>query len=431
MRAWQRHQGREDRRRLYFFLIAILLLLSLMFYFFLRIWQRRPEPRFMFLNNASLAQEQSADALIIREETVYATPVAGVFRPIVPQGSKVARHAVVGQIVPVSDYDLLRQLDKASNDVNDKRYELLAEGKGGDARRVFAASEEEIRRNIHILYDAMLNEQNSKALAVEDDLRLIMDQRVEDAALFTIDDEDLQNLQESLDRLEKRAANEVREITSEASGTFVRVVDGLESTLTPEKALSITAAEVKSMLAGVLPGNIPETVAAGDPLYKLCRTSEQHFICILPTGTFPVDRDSWPTVRLESELNGIRLDQVSIERAEETEAGLLVAFRSSESPEAFSTFRSTPLTVFLDEQVGLRVPLSALTEWNEGKTRATLSLIDGGYCHRTSVQVLAQNDTYALIKEEADSPCPVQESTLILLNPESMEEGDPIDKALR
>ncbi len=430
IREYNRRFHLESKHRAYVVIAVVLLLVSLTLFSLLRIWQNRPQPRFMFLTEAWLADEVDVDALIIRDETVYKSPVDGVFRSLVAQGSKVSKNAHIGQVVPSKDRDEIRKLDKANNDVNDRRYALLAEGKGGNARRVFEASEDSIHRNIHVLYDVLIKDDTLKISEIETELRLIMQQRVEDAQIFDFEDEELARLISVRDRLEESAFQQIRDIRSEASGIFIRQIDGLELELTKERAMSMTIAELKNYLSSVKSAPLTDEVKAGDSLYKLNRSTEHYFVCHIPTqhmGAVAKLQTS-ARVRIHSIANGISIEDAEVIRNDIGRQGSILVFRSSQNLESFVSMRRAPLTLYFNEARGLRVPKSALINYESGNVEADLKIVEGGYVHQVTVKVLENNVEYALIEAKEGSPYAIKEATMILLNPSSMKEGQAIAK---
>lgn len=426
--AFNQHFEREKRNRRFTLAAVVLIIFAITLLLLISIWQRRPVPRFMFLTEEWLIDEIETEALIIRDETVYNAPVAGIFTSEVAQGSKVARGARLGQIVPAGDMDQVRKLDKANSDISDRRYELLAEGKGGDARRVFEASEEAIRRNLHVTYDYLLDMDYYKLAEVEMDLRLIMDQRIEDAESYNFQDEELNRLISLRDGLQDSAFDSIRTINSEAPGTFIRQVDGLERELTPEFASTITIKELAQYLSQVKPVGPVTEVKEGDPLYKLNRSPNQYFVALLPLEyqSAMADFQSGSRLRIYSSSNGVTVKDAELIRQESSAQGNLVVFRSKQNVEAFASMRKAPLSLFVNEALGLRVPKTSLIGYQEGNVEAKLKIIDGGYVKETTVKITATNDQYALVESPEGAELKVRVSTMILLNPDSMKEGEAL-----
>lgn len=425
--AYKRKKRRENRHRAYALLLFFLVLTLFVFVMLFRIMGRqRPRPRFMFLTEEKLSSELETTALLIRDESVYNAPIDGLFRSFVPQGGRVAKQMKLGQILPPGKEDQLRLIEKAENDVNDRRYELLEEGKGGDATRVFEASREAIRRNLRIYYDDLLKGSTARAPEIEAEIRLTLEQRLDDINNYEFQDPELSSLIAYRENLEKGLNGEVQTIFSENSGLFMRRLDGLENDLTPDMALSISEEETRNFLkrAGEARA-VDETVEAGKPFYKLCRSIEQYCVMILPRGKVSSE-DENTRLRLSCPANGVDLKDARIIRVEEARGGTLVVCSSRQNLEAFSSMRKAPLLVHLHESRGLRVPKTALINYREGNVEAEIKLISGGYVHKTAVKIIEDNARYALIEGLENGEYPVEVSTMILLNPQSMEEGEPI-----
>lgn len=426
--AYDSNFQEEKKRRIFGIILLLLIAVAATAASFLLIWQVRPKPRFLFLTEEWLANELEVDALIVRDETVYDAPVTGLFRSFIPQGSKVAKSSQIGQIIPADSKDELRKLDKANNDVNERRYELLSDGRGGNVARVFEASEEAIRRNLHVFYDGLAEGKIAEIPELELDLRLIIEQRLEDAKVFDFDDEDLNNLISQRDRLEEAALNDIRAINADVSGIFVRQLDGLERELNPETALSMSAAELQKHLSSAGQLAVSEEVKAGDPLFKLLRSGEQYFVCFVPNKSLPLvaDLKNVSSVRVYCPTNGIEIKQADIVRQESGANGSVLVFSTRQNLSAFASMRKAPLKIFLNEKQGLRVPKTALIDYQEGNVEAGLKTIEGGYVHQQTVRIIRTNTEYALVESKEGSEFPLKVSTMILLNPQSMKEGEEL-----
>lgn len=482
----ERYSSRHMRRKKSAFLriatFILLLVIATMATILILMYRKKPEPHFMFLTEEVLSEEIDLNCLLVRDETVYNAPGDGIFRALIPQGSKVSKGMRLGQVLPLDSMEELRQLDKANSDVHDRRYELISQGKGGDAQRVFKAGDEEIRRNLSILFDALLDHDLHRIVEIDSEIRLVMAQRTEDAELLNLDDAELSQLIDYRDRLEAGSASKLTTVHSEASGIFIRSLDGLEKELNKERSLTMTAAELESYLKNSGEAAVREEVKSGEPMYKLSRSIEQYFVCLIPRSSLSRYLSEHKVYKAYCAANGVSLSDLQIIRLEDSGKGQLLVFSGNDSLEAFVSMRSAPLRLTLHEVYGLRVPKSALLDYEEGNIEAKVKLVYGGFVRECNVKVLAANAHYAIIgqidsrrpegegegpdlvrKQSAagatggtdkiepsvelpettgteeeipdrpvysqDSPYPVAVSSIILLNPESMKEGDPIADA--
>lgn len=482
LERYRNRHARKNKSTLIRIVTYILLLaIATMVTILIMMYRKKPEPHFMFLTEELLSEGIDLKSLIVRDEVVYNSPGDGIFRALIPQGSKVSNGMRLGQVLPKGSLDELRQLDKANNDVNDRRYELIAQGKGGDAQRVFKAGDGEIKRNLSILYDSLIGHDLDRIVEIDSELRLIMDQRTEDAETFVFDDSELNQLIDYRDRLEAGSASNLITVYSEASGIFIRSIDGLEKDLNKERVLTMTEAELADYLKQAGSASVPEEVYFDKPMYKLSRSIEHYFVCQIPRGPLSGYLSENKVYKAYCSANGVTISDLQIIRLEDTGKGQLVVFSSNDSLEAFVSMRSAPLQLTLHEVYGLRVPKTSLFEYEEGNIEAKVKLVYGGFVRECNVKVLATNKHYAIIGQidsqrpedegegpdlvrtpaaerkatndesgtiepsvalteteenipdrpvySQDSQYPVAVSSIILLNPESMKEGDPIANA--
>lgn len=429
MERYRKQQKRERKQMIFRRVLLLLLLVIITILSIIIILNRsKPEPNFLFLTVQPLSEEAQADCLIVRDETVYSAPANGYFHSFIPQGSKVAKGEKLGQVVSAESLDALRQIDKANQDVDERRMSLLAKGEGGSAQQIFQSSDEEIRRNIRLFYDLVLSRQENKVAEVDSNLRLLMAQRVLDVENIEFEDGELERLQAYRDGLEEASRGQFVEVLSEHAGSFIRTVDGLEEELIPDKLATITEKELKDYLARSGGGSQAEILEAGDPMYKLSRSIDYYFVTVIPRGFRSlIERGS--QLSASCAANAVELNSLVVERIEEVKEGTLLVLRADTMLEAFAGMRRADLRLNLSRSKGLRVPKTALIGYEEGNLEADIKVVNGGFIRLCPVKILESNAYYALIEATEDSPYKVEVSSMVLLNPESMKEDDPIAKA--
>lgn len=438
-KKWERKQRRLRGDAIFKTGMALVFVALLMvLYMFKILGNRRESPVFHFLTEEPLAHTVETTALILRDETVYRAPIDGIYRGLIPQGSKVGRGARLGEILPTDKIDELRQLEKAEQDVNDRRFELMGRDSSSDAERIVSASDLSIRRSMTELYDAILNQDLTALHEIDASLRLTLDQRREDLTNFDFKDEELTRLMEYRDRLENSLSGQKRTVTAEVSGIYVRQIDGLESELPVEKVNSLTVGELQTYLSRSLvkAPAVTETVEADKAFYKLCRSIDHYFVALLPRGTLSPEnveedgnrRDDYAPRRMSLQIpsKNMSIQDLHLIRAEETRDGTLVALRTNKGLEELVGMRRLPITLAFEESVGLRVPRSALIGYQPGNLEAKVKAVSGGYIQTLPVLIKEISAQYALIESPEGSETPLQVSSLILLNPSSMEEGEAI-----
>lgn len=192
--------------------------------------------------------------------------------------------------------------------------------------------------------------------------------------------------------------------------------------------MSITPQEVKSYLAKAPLPHLVEEVKAGQDLYKLSRSSDQYFACFIPASSLAKlsGLEEAGYVRVYCPANGITIKKANIVRFEAAPDGALLILQSRQNLESFVSMRKAPLTLYANESKGLRVPKTALVDYSPGNLEAGLKLVDGGYVQEARVKIVSTNEEYALVESLPDSPYKVEVSTMILLNPDSMQAGEPL-----
>lgn len=381
----------------------------------------------MFLSRAPIAIEIEGRALIMRDEREALAPRTGIFRSFVPAGTKLAKGALIGQIIPPDKEGELRKLKKVENDISERRLQLLELETKGFARRIFEYSDEQLRHKLHLLYQARAQGDNMKTAEIDADMKLILEQRAEDLRHYPFEDEELKQLLSYQKSLEEAVSHYIKEVRSERSGLFIRSIDHFHLQRMPDDAMDLQPVELDRLLkqtkAGVLAVH-PE-VEAEQPFYKIANALDHYFALFVDPSYESIIR-AGDRLRMECPDNGAIMTHCKILRAEPARKQLMLVIHSTDALEAFADMRSCRLKLFVNEQYGLRVPRGALMDFEAGKEEAQIRLIDRGMIQSCPVKVLGYNASYAIIGPVDDSPYPIAEASLIVLNPHEVEDGDDL-----
>lgn len=176
----------------------------------------------------------------------------------------------------------------------------------------------------------------------------------------------------------------VGSVSSPVAGYFVSKVDGYESMLPYESALSLTVEEVQTILSA--------TPAPADTqsIGKVVGDYEWYLACVVPTDRLTeLSEGTELSVRLPFVTE--ETVPVTVEKINRDKDSAVVLLQCSYMSEALSSVRCEQVQILLEEHTGLYVPDSAM-RFNEAKEPGVL-IRRGNTLQFRRVRVLYYNDT--------------------------------------
>ncbi len=418
-------QKRKSRRQTLTLIILIMVIAVITLLMILRIVNHyKPTPQFMFLTERELSDNYEVKALIIRDETVFRSPSAGAVRSFFADGSKVAKNEELAYIIPQTEDDTLTGLQNIENEIINYQYELLESDNNVGARQIDQETSARIREVISNVYSEILNNRFSDISTDEAALHTILSERNERLRNYNFNDERLEELLNRYHELEEELSAKSNIIESTQSGIYIRSYDGLEDRLNPENMENMTAAELDQFLKTAPQGRLDLIVEVqkNDPLYCLTNSINQYFAFFIPAGKSTQVQVSSPIEGISDE--GISLTDGLVVRSEETDFGTMIIMKCNTALERLANRRVVDLSLKVNKQSGLRVPISALVNYAQGNLEADIYVENSGFIKQTAVKIIAANANYALIESTENAEIPIGSSTMVILNPKDVQIGD-------
>ncbi len=129
------------------------------------------------------------------------------------------------------------------------------------------------------------------------------------------------------------------------------------------------------------------------------------------------------TVSVVSE--GIDIEECYVSSVSQSRDGVLVALYTDRQVARLFDRRVANCSITLPARTveGLQVPVEALVE-EAGET--SIFLNESGFARRAAVKVLDRDRTRAIIEPKGEDPYKVEVSSIVIVNPESVVEGDKV-----
>ena len=402
---------------LFIMLVTMLLIINVM-------QQTKPRPRFLFLTEGQVDHAVSATGLVMRDEMVFSSPADGLFKPLAAEGSRSARDQKVAMIIPQGYEEQLRELQKTEKDLVDLQIELMNSGKGAGARAIYDESAASIEPVINLIRSDASKGDLSNLTGYAATLSVILEQRTTKLMSIDFRDARIEELNKRRNQLELSLGLESGTLICEQPGIISYRMDGLEQSLNNAMAETITPelyVQVSQRSEPMSPAG--DYVVKDQPVLRITSSLSQTLVFLLPeTDPRTLSEENLYDIRIPSE--GLLLREARLLRAEVYGDDTFAVFETDRLVERLSDRRLIDAQITVASTSGLKIPLSALTQIDPHRHEATLTAVSGGYTHAVRVAILDQDREFGIIEGLPGEAITLDVSTVIVLNPESIEVGE-------
>lgn len=398
-------------------LVTILLIIAVM-------KQAKPNPSLIFIQEGELAHTVQATCLIIRDEMTFTAPSAGLLKTLVTEGSRAAKGQKLAMVIPADKENQLADLQKCENDIISLQTELMNTGKVPGAQAIYEESAAALNTIVNLIRSDTSKGSLANLSAYSASIEVILEQRT--TKLMTIDFKDarLDTLEAKRDSLQMTLGLDSGTLVCQQPGIVSFRMDGLESVLTPAAVDSIAAADYDKYIGGQgLSGLESSTVTKDQAILRISANHYQYLVVMLPgTDAALFKVDSLTTVSIPGE--GLTIEDCRIVRSESNGTSALVVFKTDSKVERLSDRRTINAELTISATTGLKVPVSALIGYDADLSQASLMIVDGGVTRTCLVEVVDQDREYAIIKAIESEKYHPGVSTVLVVNPASIEAGE-------
>ncbi len=391
---------------------------------------RSAEPRFRFFSQDLLAEQYPIRGLIVRDETVYASPLVGIARPLQTEGSKVAVGESMAMLLNPRLQLVYEKWTEVARAQAERRLELLNSGVDSAAvEESYKHSEQEIRPWIDLLRQDARSANLRHAASVHRSIEAVLYRRNQELSHSDFHDPVLEQLSRSARTLEEQLASLSTQAQASDSGYISFMMDGQEERLTPDFLENISGVELEQLYAqGNQYYNISRNLSEGQPVYRISHGPNHYFA--LYSDQLP----AWAEEERPS-IFSIYLPQakVTVENCvlqsyhynEKTGRSILVCRSDSQVAELLD---QRVLSGFLvtGHSYGYRVPLSALTglRATEQGQEARIMVVSQGRTSYVDVRIVATDETFATIEAlDKEGRSMITEGGVYVENPEYVQAG--------
>ncbi len=388
--------------------------------------QTKPRPRFMFIQEGTVEHKIASKGLIIRDENVFTAASGGVLKPLATEGSRVARGQKVALIIPEDQQEKIRELAKLEQDIVDLQIELMNSGKGAGARAIYDETNAALSSVVNLIRSDLVRSDISSVGGYSTSLEVLIDQRSTKLLPIDFRDARIDQLKNTRSQLELSLGLDSGTIICQQPGILSFELDGLEEQISIASALTITPDELNEHISKSTSSEESDNIVAkDDPVLRVTSSINQVIMFWLEnTDAANFEVDTYQDLSIPKD--GIVIPDCRIIRSQSYENGTLAAFETSRRIEWFSDRRTVDAEIVTASTTGLRVPMVSLTNYNNKSGDAGIMIVNGGLTQLIKVRVIDNDNEYAIIEPiETENYIP-EISTILVVNPSSVEEGQII-----
>ncbi len=385
-----------------------------------------PRPELAFLQVGTLERTHAAKALLIRDETVYAAPAKGVFRPMAAEGARVPALGLLAYITPKDGQETLRKISDLEQQIADLQRDLLLRGKGSAARTVFSDADQSLSALADVLRRNAARGTLSGTGRLSSSIGILIARRNGDLSRIDFQDASLDGLLAEKATLEADLGLASTSVAATRPGIVSYATDGLEAVLLPAGVDALTAGDVLDRLSAV-PARVDAAreVEAGAPVLKTIEGPYQYFAMVVSGVDASAFREGASVAVRFPSSPGLSIRAV-VFRSRNAEQGLLLVLRTDLLVERFSDRRTEDVLLVRETDRGLKVEVASFVSYDSDSKRAVVKIVQDGYVRLSEVKVVAADRDEAIVEALPEAKYPVSAHAVLVVDPDAIAEGDYI-----
>ncbi len=371
----------------------------------------------------------SADAIIIREETVVNNNIAdGVEYYMVNDGDKVAVGSVVAKVF-ADETDAL--FYNKIQEIDEKIAVLESLNTPYDNVSTDSAVDAQIYLNICSLLDAVNNGDFKDRDTSAESLVYSINQRQRIVGTVADFNPQIQSLQQERTKYSDAGSSSIAEITAPKAGYFVANVDGYESVFDYD---SVTELSVEDLSKAYVPENISDTsvgkIVSGLDWFIVCKLSADDALSLSHSESYP------EIIFSSASEEPVPVDLVALNQSSK-QSDAVAVFKCNYMNSTLSSLRNEPVQIIINSFEGVRISKDALHDDyiqvvdSEGETTGETARVQGVYILHGSelmfreVSVVFAGSDFVIVDINPDSAILKSDKTIII-NDEVVIEGDDL-----
>lgn len=385
------------------------------------------KPQMAFISNGSVEHTIGAKALIVRDERLIASTVAGDLVTQATEGGRVSVGQRIAMVVPESMQSVVSNLRYTQSQISEVQQELIQQGNDSGATAIYDNINESLSPIIDMIrLDAM--EGNLSDLgSCNSSISVLLNQREKELAELSFDDERLRVLRNDEAGYNSQLERNASMVTAIYPGVISFKLDGLESELNFDMLLDADVSVIRDYIdssEGIITSDL--YIEANENVARIANNERQYMAVYLDSDDATADAfyvGSLHTINVGSE--GISIGKCLVERCVVNDDGMLVVFSTTHYVENLLDLRSVDIEIVITESTGLRVPVTSLVNPDYERNIATIYYNNQGFVDEVGVIIVDNDREFAIITPIGDSSIPNTQN-VIITNPESTSPGNKV-----
>lgn len=296
-------------------------------------------------------ESTTAEAYLVREESVYTAEKSGTFYTYEDEGARVGKNRL---IATVYDGIVNSQSLQEINNLNKKISEIEEYDKNNSFLKDNSDSETRLKNLKDEIVNAASDMDASQMSKIKSSIKEIVSGVGSEAS-----GESTQELTRRKSELEASLGKAKSDIYSDCSGVFSTIIDGMEGELTVDKLDSYTLEDFDAIAAKNIEAAAKLTVLSGD---AVCKVTDNHvwYVMAKTENTLNLKKGQSVILRFDS-IPGVEAEAKVLRIAsEEGEQNSLIIFECEKYIEGIFSIRQSSIEIVAKSYSGYRIPISAL-----------------------------------------------------------------------
>ena len=375
--------------------------------------------RTSYIKHGVIENKATGKAYFLREEIDIVSNYTGKLVPNVNEGEKVGVGQVIAYVVSEGMEEYLNELKKI-----EQRISTAQESQGQSEALIsedVSVIDEEIERLRFELAVCSMKGNMDNFQNLKRELDSLFEQRNELTMNVDTKDAYIVSLQAKRSDLQNKLRGKMHEIIANYAGVISFNVDGASSFLSNLEFNNVNKGQLEKLdTKPTYKAN--SKVSTGDVLARIT-PGVNYYLAVDTNKVSSFQEGKTVTVKAKNRKYETKATIVSVKED-------ITILETSSALASSISHRSMDVDVILEHQEGMIVPIRCLSDWDNAKVTARITLIRANYIEYVYVNILARNDEYAIIssktKFDDDTVSGVKYNDIFVVNHEKVQEGEVI-----
>lgn len=343
----------------------------------------------------------NTDAYLIRNEEQIRAPFTGKCVLNYSEGTKVPVGAKIITIYKENVDSTIEKISELQKKILSAQREKMQNDMifVNDIKKI----DEQIGRSVKELVQMSISGNISDASKVRKSIDSSIKKKASITGPLSTSDMYIQSLQKQLEDCEQILESKKQDIVSNSSGVMSYIIDSDEGYFNEDAIYRITSKDLERLSSSNKIFKDGEVIDGNKVFAKVVNNVEAYVIVVFDDkNKFTLNIDDFVSIRV-NELDNLKINGEVYYISEEQDTGkILVAIKINKGIDETVGIRKTNIDLVTKEFNGLKVHLSALTNFDDEKGEADIFTVAYNCALRKRVKVLYHNSIFAIIDATDD-----------------------------